>query len=80
MAGLGYANVELSGDYYGSSVSTDASAFAWQIGAGAGIKAGEKVTVDLGYRYFQVGEMEFSHINASPASSKVMLGLRFLFD
>ena len=49
MAGAGIARIK----------PTDMDAktgFAWQVGAGLGIKTSEHVTVDLGYRYFRTAK------------------------
>jgi len=79
MAGLGYANIDISTGYYGSSISTDESAFAWQVGVGVGVQATDEVIVDFGYRYFQTSDVDFAYITSSVASSKLMVGMRYAF-
>lgn len=79
MAGLGYANIDISAGYYGSSISADESAFAWQVGLGVGVQATDVVTVDLGYRYFQTSDVDIYSITSDIASSKLMLGMRYAF-
>ncbi|MEI6846943.1 MAG: outer membrane beta-barrel protein [Chlorobiaceae bacterium] len=79
MAGLGDAKVKFN-DYAGEPF--DKSGFAWQIGTGVGLKASEKVTIDLGYRYFKsskVKENPDDGDNCTISSSNILLGLRYGF-
>jgi opacity protein-like surface antigen len=75
MAGLGLANTSwnVPGDSFHDS------GFAWQVGAGIGIKATDKVTIDLGYRYFNAGDSKFSFRTYSVASHDILAGLRYNF-
>jgi len=75
MAGLGASNVTLKNDF---SSDSDTS-FAWQLGAGVGIKASEKVTVDVGYRYLSPSDISVSGFKYSLASSNILVGLRCSF-
>jgi opacity protein-like surface antigen len=82
MGGVGYANVDfkIDGDLVDGPVSLSKSAFAWQIGAGVGVKAAENITVDLGYRYFATADVdagEGDKINCG--ASNILLGLRYDF-
>ncbi|MEI6758385.1 MAG: outer membrane beta-barrel protein [Chlorobium sp.] len=52
-AGLGIAKVK-GADTSSAVFSLDQSKFAWQAGAGLGIKASDNVIVDLGYRYYKI--------------------------
>jgi len=78
MAGLGLASVDISDD--GGDDFEAKSVFAWQIGAGIGIKAADNLTVDLGYRYFVPSDVEINGGDKiTLASSNIMLGLRYGF-
>jgi len=72
MGGLGLADANVS--WPGSSYSD--SAFAWQVGAGVGIKAGDKATVDIGYRYFKPGDVVWDGYTYSLGSSNILVGVR----
>jgi opacity protein-like surface antigen len=73
MAGLGYASVtnNLSGG------SDSDGAFAWQVGAGVGIKAADKVTVDISYRYFKTGDVTLYGNTVTTGSHNIIAGVRF---
>jgi opacity protein-like surface antigen len=81
MAGLGGATINPQGaNLEGASQSV----FAWQVGAGVGVKASDNVVVDVGYRYFKpsaytVTDPAFGNAKFTVASSNVMLGLRYNF-
>jgi opacity protein-like surface antigen len=61
MAGVGLANVDAKyqfedgNDWIALSISQDV--FAWQVGAGVGVKATDNITVDLSYRYFGTSDV-----------------------
>ncbi|NTW52506.1 MAG: porin family protein [Chlorobiaceae bacterium] len=77
MGGLGVADASISGGNWGdSSGSTE---FAWQVGAGVGIKASNKMTVDVGYRYLSPSDATFSGRQVSLASSNILVGIRCAF-
>jgi opacity protein-like surface antigen len=69
MGGLGLADLKIKGD------GTDESKtrFAWQLGAGIGIKASNSVTVDLGYRYLKPSAPSFD-LPAGLGSGKLTFG------
>lgn len=72
MAGLGYASV--NGD--NGSDTFDDGVFAWQVGAGVGFKAADKVTIDVGYRYFATGDADLGGDVFSIASHNILAGVR----
>jgi opacity protein-like surface antigen len=72
MAGIGLANAS----WNTPDGTTDDSVFAWQAGAGIGFKASDKVTVDLGYRYFTTRDLNFYGFLYSAASSNILAGIR----
>lgn len=59
----------------------DKSAFAWQVGAGVGIKASEQVIVDLGYRYFRTADVtnKVGTSDYSVGGSNILAGVRYNF-
>jgi opacity protein-like surface antigen len=72
MVGLGYANV--TGD--DGSVTFDDGVFAWQAGAGVGFKAADRVTIDVGYRYFATSDADLGSDVFSIASHNILAGMR----
>lgn len=74
MGGLGVANVQWS--YIGGN-NDDDTAFAWQVGAGVGFKATDKITVDVGYRYFATGDVNIYGGDITISKHNVVAGLRF---
>jgi len=68
MGGLGAADGKFSPTNY------DKTDFAWQIGAGVGVKVADNVTFDLGYRYFKPDNNV-----ADFDSHNIIAGLRYQF-
>jgi OmpA-OmpF porin, OOP family len=70
--GAGYAKVNVEG--------LDDENWAWQALAGVGVRLRERVTLDIGYRYFNVDELEAAPIaDAEYTHEAVTLGLRYQF-
>jgi opacity protein-like surface antigen len=82
MAGMGLAdvNTKFSDDVVsGYSVTYSDTVFAWQIGGGVGIKASDKVIVDLGYRYLSPSDVTVLDMKHSLSSSNLLAGIRYSF-
>ncbi len=87
MAGIGIANIQNKDTYLGITnggatvFGTSNGVFAWQIGAGFGVKASENITIDLAYRYFAApdseGVAEDRIVDVS--TSNFLLGARYSF-
>jgi len=76
MLGLGMANLE----WKEATVTDDKSVFAWQLGAGVGIKASDKVVVDLGLRYFKPSNVEVDDgVDMTVSSMNILAGVRYTF-
>ncbi|NTV60219.1 MAG: porin family protein [Chlorobiaceae bacterium] len=73
MGGIGYASVTDSW----TTASYSDGVFAWQIGAGVGIKAGNKATVDIGYRYFATSDPVFDGEKITISKHNIIAGVRF---
>ena len=101
-AGLAFIHSEYTHTYHptvftrggSTSVSDDFTNFAWNVGAGIAYKINDNVSVDLGYRYLNLGNVSMSgslrnapfagvttsHDCDSYASNhEIMLGARFTF-
>jgi len=78
--GLGVAIVEIDDmSVVGIPVSgsEDDTVFAYQLGGGIGYAINDKLTVDLGYRYFATDDPDFDGIEAEYDSHNVTIGIRF---
>jgi opacity protein-like surface antigen len=75
MAGAGVANVDV---FWTTENSTS---FVWQVGAGAGFKIDDNVTMDLGYRYIKPEGLQCPYDNndVSWNSQHIMAGVRYQF-
>ena len=69
--GVGYAKVDINND--------DDSNFAWQAMAGVGVPVNQNLTLDLGYRFMSVDDLDFSGLNADYEHQAVTLGVRYQF-
>jgi len=77
MAGLGGASV--NSKIEGEADHTT-NVFAWQVGAGIGIKAANNLTVDLGYRYLKPSSFSDSYGSYTFCSSNFLAGIRYEFN
>ncbi|TLU87749.1 MAG: porin family protein [Chlorobium sp.] len=86
MAGLGGAsitakNTASTSDPIGHPAEEKStSVFAWQVGAGVGIKAANNLTVDLGYRYLKPSKYNDSWGEYTVSSSNFLAGIRYDFQ
>ena len=79
-----YLTVGLGGATIGSSdgVTTDHNTvFAWQAGAGLGLKAGDNLTVDFGYRFLKPSNVSTGVLGSdvTVASHNFLAGVRYNF-
>ena len=77
MAGLGMVDASISDGNWGRA--STAREFAWQIGAGIGIKTSPIATLDIGYRYLSPSDARFDGYKVSLASSNFLVGIRYSF-
>lgn len=77
MGGLGGASIEPKAA--DGTTGTSKSVFAWQLGAGVGVKATDNIVVDLGYRYFKPSAYKDTDFKATFSSSNILLGVRYNF-
>lgn len=85
--GVGYAEVSIDQISFAGepiiAASSDAI-LAGQLGAGFGIKLGDHLTVDMGYRYFATRKPNFkqadgSNFTSEMVSHNLLVGLRFKY-
>ncbi len=74
-----FVTVGLGGVSAKSPNSDSKSAFAWQLGAGVGVKASKDLTVDLGVRYTKPSAFKYSDGEFKVSSTNILAGLRYGF-
>lgn len=78
MGGLGGATIKPNGNPYDGKSST---VFVWQLGAGIGIKAADRLVLDVGYRYVKPGSItvtgSLNNGNYTIGGNNILLGLRY---
>lgn len=84
--GAGVARVRLDNVSVlgGTVVDDEDTVFAWQLGAGIGLQAFRHLAFDLGYRYFQAHQPEFTDKDGVAFQTRyrthsVLLGARLMF-
>ena len=76
MAGLGMTNITYKFSGGGAAAEEfDTDNFTWALGGGISAKVTNRFNVDLGYRFFNMGEIE----HASVRAHEIYLGLRYVF-
>ena len=85
--GIGFASLHLSDTFTQASLpiygAGDATVFAYQAGAGVAIALNQRVSLDIGYRYFGTGRGDFdsdlSTTSMKFESHNAALGVRYKF-
>ena len=91
-AGVGYARLKakygmVDADGDGISMDETANNFAWQVGAGVGYALSDNMTLDVGYRYIDYGDVSKTignniasiKMEADVTAHEFMLGARYKF-
>lgn len=77
-AGLGITSLEYTfrmNDSYANTVKYDEDNFTWSVGGGLSAQVTARFNVDLGYRYYDMGDLESGAIH----NHEVYGGLRYTF-
>lgn len=75
--GLGGASIHAKGP----DTDETKNVFTWQAGLGVGVKAGDNLMVDLGYRYIKPGSFSAYNVGDVTASThNIMAGIRYEFN
>ena len=77
-AGIGITSLEYTfkmSDSYENSLKYDKDNFTWSVGAGISAQVTTRFNIDLGYRYFDMGELDTGAIH----NHEVYGGLRYTF-
>lgn len=77
MAGVGFADIKGKA----STISTDDTVFAYQVGLGLTLSAADNIDFDLGYRYFATNDARdiIDGLKLGFSASRIMLGIRCTF-
>lgn len=81
MGGIGAATIKPEINAWALDSKT---VFAWQLGAGVGVRASDNIVVDLGFRYIKPGSYKFigpdeTEATMSTSSSNILAGVRYNF-
>lgn len=77
-AGLAYTDISFENEF--ETFSRDKTSFAWNVGAGLGISVSNRLSFDLGYRYFNAGKPKyFDDISVKTDGHEGYFGVRFSF-
>ncbi len=81
--GIGFAKIEIDDiTIAGVTIMDEAeddTVFAYQLGLGIGIDVSEKVTLDLGYRFFATADPEFDGVEVEVETHNFIGGVRLSF-
>ena len=79
-AGVGYTENKINffrSETYGSYEDKDGE-FTWSLGAGISAKLTNKFNLDLGYRYYDMGDMTHDSNKSDVSNQEVYLGVRYV--
>jgi opacity protein-like surface antigen len=74
MGGLGLADVNMK-----TIASNETTKFAWQLGAGVGVKVAKDINIDLGYRYLKPSAPSVNGQKITLGASELLVGVRYDF-
>ena len=81
-AGVGYTNNKLNirNDTVDVSYNIKANSFTWSLGAGISAKITNRLNMDIGYRYYDMGNGELNMYNGKTETTaqEVYMGLRYV--
>ena len=76
MAGIGMTNIQYEFQGFGRrSVKYEEDNFTWAVGGGLSAKLTNRINIDVGYRFWHMGEIE----KASVRAHEVYGGIRYVF-
>ena len=76
MAGIGMTNIEYEFQGFGRrAVKYEEDNFTWAVGGGLSAKLTNRINIDIGYRFLNMGEIESASIRAH----EVYGGFRYVF-
>ena len=79
-AGIGWANHKLTMSYPVSGVKfkMDDDSFTWSLGAGISAKLTNRLNLDVGYRYYDMGDLDEFNGKTSVTDQEVYVGVRYI--
>lgn len=79
-AGVGYSRNHLR--FYNNAVDVayriKDNSFTWSLGAGLSLKVTNRLNVDLGYRYYDMGELSALNGDTDLTNQEIYVGLRYV--
>ena len=77
-AGLGYTRNKLDINNFGTPYKVKGNNFTWSLGAGISAKVTNRFNVDLGYRYYDMGDLSTYNGKTDLTDQEIYLGLRYV--
>ena len=79
-AGIGWTNHKLTMSYPVSGVKfkMDDDSFTWSLGAGISAKLTNRLNLDVGYRYYDMGDLDEFNAKTSVTYQEVYVGVRYI--
>lgn len=78
-AGIGWTNHKMSlNNRFSSQIKMDEDNFTWSLGAGISAKLTNRWNIDVGYRYYDMGDLDEYNGKTSVTDQEVYVGLRYV--
>ena len=79
-AGVGYTHnrIKYRDKVANTSFSSKDDNFTWSLGAGISAKLTNRLNLDIGYRYYDVGELSFHNGKADATDQEIYAGFRYI--
>lgn len=79
-AGIGYtrSKLQITNSIVDATYKIKENAFTWSLGAGISAKVTNRLNVDLGYRYYDMGELSAFNGKTDLSGQEIYLGLRYV--
>ncbi len=79
-AGIGYTKnrLNIAIPLVGANYKVNGDNFTWSLGAGISAKVTNRLNVDVGYRYFDMGDLDTLNGNTETTDHEVYMGVRYV--
>lgn len=79
-AGIGWTNHKLTitNNSVGTKLKMDDDSFTWSLGAGISAKLTNRLNLDVGYRYYDMGNLDEFNGKTSVTDQEVYVGVRYI--
>ncbi len=79
-AGVGYTNnkLDIAIPVVGAKYKVKGDNFTWSLGAGISAKMTNRLNIDLGYRYYDMGDLDTLNAKTETSDHEVYMGVRYV--